>query len=131
MSEIDPRAVVSPSARIGSGVCIGLFAVVGDDVELGDGCILDAHAVVKGPSTFGRDNHIHSFAIVGGDPQDLTYTGQRVKLEVGDSNEFREVQAPCTGARSRAGASLASGTTASLWPTHTSATIALSATTSF
>ena len=29
-------------------------------------------------------------AIVGGDPQDLTYTGQRVTLEVGDANEFRE-----------------------------------------
>ncbi len=30
------------------------------------------------------------FAIVGGDPQDLTYSGQRVRLEVGESNEFRE-----------------------------------------
>ena len=90
MSEIDSRAVISPSARIGTGVCIGPFAVVGDEVELGDGCVVEPHAVVKGPSTFGRNNHIHSFAIVGGDPQDLTYTGQRVKLEVGESNEFRE-----------------------------------------
>ena len=90
MSEIDPRAIVSPSARLGNGVRIGPFAVVGDEVELGDGCVLEPHAVVKGPSKFGRNNHFHSFAIVGGDPQDLTYTGQRVKLEVGDSNEFRE-----------------------------------------
>jgi len=90
MSGIDSRAVISPSARIGTGVCIGPFAVVGDEVELGDGCVLAPHAVVKGPSTFGRDNQIHSFAIVGGDPQDLTYTGQRVRLEVGDANEFRE-----------------------------------------
>ncbi|HKV03920.1 MAG TPA: acyl-ACP--UDP-N-acetylglucosamine O-acyltransferase [Candidatus Acidoferrales bacterium] len=90
MSEIDARAVVSPSARLGSGVRIGPYAVVGEDVELGDGCVLESHAVVKGPSTFGRENHVHSFAIVGGDPQDLTYTGQRVRLEVGDANEFRE-----------------------------------------
>ncbi len=90
MSEIDPRAIVSPSARVGSGVRIGPFSVVGDEVELGDGCVLEPHAVVKGPSTFGRNNHFHSFAIVGGDPQDLTYTGQRVKLEVGESNDFRE-----------------------------------------
>lgn len=90
MNEIDPRANVSPSARLGAGVRIGPFAVVGDEVVLGDGCVLEPHAVVKGPSAFGRNNHIHSFAIVGGDPQDLTYTGQRVKLEVGDSNEFRE-----------------------------------------
>ncbi len=90
MSEIDSRAVVSPSARVGSGVRIGPFAVVGDEVELGEGCILESHAVVNGPSTLGRNNHVYSFAIVGGDPQDLTYSGQRVRLEVGDSNEFRE-----------------------------------------
>ena len=90
MSNIDPRAVVSPSARLGNDVCIGPFAVVGDEVELGDGCILEAHAVARGPSKFGRKNHVHSFAIVGGDPQDLTYTGQRTSLEVGDENEFRE-----------------------------------------
>jgi UDP-N-acetylglucosamine acyltransferase len=90
MSEIDPRAIVSPTAKLGNGVRVGACAVVGDDVELGAGCILEPHAVVRGPSTFGRDNHIHSFAIVGGDPQDLTYTGQRVCLKVGDSNVFRE-----------------------------------------
>jgi UDP-N-acetylglucosamine acyltransferase len=90
MSDIACRAIVSPSARVASGVRIGPFAVVGDEVELGEGCVIESHAVVKGPSTFGRDNHVHSFAIVGGDPQDLTYTGQRVRLEVGDSNEFRE-----------------------------------------
>lgn len=90
MSEIDSRAVVSSSARLGSGVRIAAYAAVGDDVELGDGCVLEPHAVVKGPATFGRDNHVHSFAIIGGDPQDYTYTGQRVSLEVGDANEFRE-----------------------------------------
>jgi UDP-N-acetylglucosamine acyltransferase len=90
MSEIDCRAVVSPSAKISSGVRISAFAVVGDEVELGEGCVIEAHAVVQGPSRLGRNNHVHSFAIVGGDPQDLTYTGQRVRLEVGDSNEFRE-----------------------------------------
>lgn len=90
MSEIDPRAVVSPSAKLGNCVRVGAFAVVGDEVELGDGCVVESHAVVSGPSTFGRRNHFSSFSIVGGDPQDLTYTGQRVRLEVGDENEFRE-----------------------------------------
>jgi UDP-N-acetylglucosamine acyltransferase len=90
MTEIDPRAIVSPSAKFGSGVKVGACAVVGDDVELDDGCVLEPHAVVQGPSKFGKNNHVHSFAIVGGDPQDLTYTGQRTCLEVGDANEFRE-----------------------------------------
>lgn len=90
MSEIDSRAIVSTSARLGKCVKVGACAVVGDDVELGDGCVLEPHAVVKGPSKFGRNNHFHSFSIVGGDPQDYTFTGQPVRLEVGDANEFRE-----------------------------------------
>ena len=90
MSEIDPRAIVSPSARLGQGVRIAACAVVGDEVELGDGCIVDHHAVVHGPSSFGRNNRFSSFSAVGGDPQDYTYNGQRVRLEAGDSNEFRE-----------------------------------------
>jgi UDP-N-acetylglucosamine acyltransferase len=90
MSGIDPRAVVSPSAKLGKCVQVGAFAIVGDEVELGDGCVIEPHAVVKGPSTFGRKNHFYSFSTVGGDPQDLTYTGQRVRLEAGDENEFRE-----------------------------------------
>ena len=40
MSEIDARADVSPSSRIGSGVKIGAFAVVGVEVELGDGDVV-------------------------------------------------------------------------------------------
>ncbi len=90
MTEVDPRAVVSPSAKLGNDVRIGPYAIVGDEVELGDGCVLDAHAVVQGPSTFGRNNHFYSFSIVGGDPQDLTYSGQRVRLEAGDDNDFHE-----------------------------------------
>jgi UDP-N-acetylglucosamine acyltransferase len=90
MSGIDPRAVVSSSAKLGNGVRVAAFAVVGDEVELGEGCVVESHAVIQGPSTFGRDNRFSTFSIVGGDPQDLTYTGQRVRLEVGDANEFRE-----------------------------------------
>lgn len=96
MSEIDARAIVSPSARIGSGVRIGPNAVLGEEVELGDGCVLDHHAVVHGPARLGRDNHVFSFAVVGADPQDLTYKGERVSLEAGDANEFREF---CTVSR--------------------------------
>ncbi len=96
MSQIDPRAIISPSARIGKDAKIGAYAVVGDDVELGCGCLLDHHAVVQGPARFGCENHFHAFCAVGCDPQDLTYTGERVSLEVEDRNDFREF---CTVSR--------------------------------
>ncbi|MGA7920252.1 MAG: acyl-ACP--UDP-N-acetylglucosamine O-acyltransferase [Candidatus Acidiferrales bacterium] len=90
MSEIDPRAIVSPSAKIGQDVRIGAFAVVDDEVELGCGTLVEHHAIVKGPARLGRHNRVYPFAVVGGDPQDLTYKGERVSLEVGDNNQFRE-----------------------------------------
>jgi UDP-N-acetylglucosamine acyltransferase len=90
MSEIDGQAEVSSSARIGRNAKIGAFAVVGGEVELGENCVVEHHAVVHGPARLGRGNHIYSFSVIGGDPQDLTYKGERVSLEIGDSNEFRE-----------------------------------------
>jgi UDP-N-acetylglucosamine acyltransferase len=96
MSEIDPRAIISASARLGSGVRVGAFAVVGDGVELGDDCVLEPHAVVRGPARIGRKNVFDSFCSVGGDPQDLTFSGEVTELVVGDANRFREF---CTVSR--------------------------------
>jgi UDP-N-acetylglucosamine acyltransferase len=90
MSEIDCRAVISPSARIGCGARIGAYAVIGDEVELGEGCVVENHAVIRGPARLGRENHFYPFCSIGGDPQDLAYRGERVSLEVGDANEFHE-----------------------------------------
>lgn len=69
---------------------MGAFAVVGADVELGDGCVVHPHAVVNGPSKFGERNVFHPFCVIGGDPQDYTFGGERVKLAAGDGNIFRE-----------------------------------------
>lgn len=90
MSHMDPRAVISPKARLGNDARVEAFAVIGDDVELGDGCIVHAHARVEGPARYGRRNVFHSFCSVGGDPQDLTYHGERTELHVGDDNTFHE-----------------------------------------
>lgn len=90
MTEIDPRSVIAPTARIGKGVKIGAYAVVGDDVELGDGCVLDHHAMVQGPTRLGPNNRVYPFAAVGGDPQDVTFKGEPVWLEAGEGNTFRE-----------------------------------------
>jgi len=90
MSKIDPRASIAPTARLGNCVTIDAFAVIGDEVELGEGCIVESHAMVKGPARLGCRNHFYPFSVVGGDPQDLTYKGERVSLEAGDENEFHE-----------------------------------------
>src|SRR5580704_4755723 len=87
---IHPQAVVSPDATLGAGVQVGAFAVIGAEVELGEGCVVHHHAVVQGPSKFGARNVFHPFSVIGGDPQDYTFSGERVELAVGDGNSLRE-----------------------------------------
>lgn len=89
-ARIHAQAIVSPEAKIGAGAEVGAFAVVGAGVEFGEGCVLHPHAVVSGPSKFGAKNVFHSFCVIGGDPQDYTFGGERVGLEAGDGNTYRE-----------------------------------------
>jgi UDP-N-acetylglucosamine acyltransferase len=87
---IDPRAVVSPDARIHENVELGPYAVVGPNVEIGSGSRIESHVVIKGPTTIGEDNHIFQFASIGDDPQDKKYAGEPTELIIGDGNTIRE-----------------------------------------
>ncbi len=69
---------------------MGAFAVVGPDVQLGEGCVVHSHAVIHGPAKFGARNVFHPFCVIGGDPQDYTFGGEHVELAAGDDNIFRE-----------------------------------------
>ena len=64
--------------------------MIGENVELGEGCVLHSHAMVQGPSKIGRNNVFHPFCSVGGDPQDFRFRGEKTELEIGDGNTFRE-----------------------------------------
>jgi UDP-N-acetylglucosamine acyltransferase len=87
---IDPRAVISPTARLAADVEVGAFAVIGDDVEIGPGCWIGPHAVIQGPTRIGARNRIFQFASIGDAPQDKKYKGEPTRLEIGDDNVFRE-----------------------------------------
>lgn len=87
---IDARAVVSSDARIDENAVIGPYAVIGDGVEIHRGTRVEAHAVIKGPTTIGEDNHIFQFASIGDDPQDKKYRGEPTQLIIGARNTIRE-----------------------------------------
>lgn len=89
-TRIHPAAVVDADAELGAGVVVGPHAVVGPRVEIGDRSRIDAGAVVQGPTRLGAENHVHSGAYLGLDPQDLKFEGEESFLEVGDGNHFRE-----------------------------------------
>lgn len=87
---IHKLAVVSAKAVIHDAAVIGPFCVIGDDVEIGSGTRIESHVVINGPTRIGSDNHIFSYAAVGGDPQDKKYSGETTRLEIGDRNTIRE-----------------------------------------
>src|SRR5438309_7064063 len=89
-SQVHEHAIVAANAKVAPGVRVGAYAVIGGDVELGEGCVLHEHAIVQGPARIGRDNIFYPFCVVGGDPQDLRFRGERTELAVGDGNTFRE-----------------------------------------
>jgi UDP-N-acetylglucosamine acyltransferase len=87
---IHPTAIVDPGARLGAGVIIGPFAVVEAGTDIGDGCEIRAHAVVKRFTRMGRENVLHEGAVVGGEPQDVSFRGVPSELHIGDRNVIRE-----------------------------------------
>ena len=87
---IHERAVVSPDAKLNEGVQIGAFAVVGAGVELVKGASCIPMQWCTAQARFGAGNIFHSFSVIGGDPQDYTFAGEHVELEVGNENIFRE-----------------------------------------
>jgi len=87
---IDPRAVIDPGAKLDEDVKVGPFAVIGPGVRIKSGTEIGSHAVIKGPSLIGHDNHIFQFASIGEVPQDKKYHGEETYLEIGDRNQIRE-----------------------------------------
>src|SRR5262245_59210263 len=88
--DVHATAIVEPGARLGEGVRIGAFCLVGSQVSLGDGVELASHVVVTGRTSIGASTRIFPFASIGHQPQDLKYKGEPSTLEVGAECIIRE-----------------------------------------
>jgi UDP-N-acetylglucosamine acyltransferase len=87
---IHPTAIVSADAQIGRDVEIGAFAIVGPECVIGDGCVIAPRATLERLATLGANVRVGSGSIVGGDPQDLKFRGERTFVEIGDGTVLRE-----------------------------------------
>jgi len=89
-TQIDSRALISPSAQLGKDAKIGPYAVIGENVKIGASCVIDSFAQVLGYTEIGKNCHIFPYAVVGNIPQDLKYKNERSFLIIGDNNRIRE-----------------------------------------
>jgi UDP-N-acetylglucosamine acyltransferase len=93
---VDPSASVASTARvhrearIGPQVKIGEFAVVEEDVEIGAHCRVEPYVYVKRWTTLGERNEISAGTVLGTDPLDKHFTGERSYLRIGNDNIIRE-----------------------------------------
>lgn len=88
--KIHPTAIVDPDAIIGTGVEIGPFTIIGPNVQIGDGTKIGPRVVIEGWTVIGKNNKIYAGAIIGNEPQDLKFRGEKTHLFIGDNNVIRE-----------------------------------------
>lgn len=89
-SNISPLAHVDPTAKLGDNVTIHPFAFIDADVEIGDGCeIMSYTSIIRG-TRMGRNNKVYQGTIIGADPQDFRWKGEKTYCYVGDNNVIRE-----------------------------------------
>lgn len=87
---IHPTAIVDPAARLGAGVSVGAYSIVGPHVEIGEDTWVGPHVVIEGHTRIGRENRIFQFSTLGSQPQDKKYRDEPTRLEIGDRNTIRE-----------------------------------------
>ena len=87
---VDSHAVVDPRAELADGVEIGPLCYVGPHARIGRGTRLISGVHVLGRTTIGEENRISPGAVLGGDPQDISYRGSDTRVVIGDRNVIRE-----------------------------------------
>jgi UDP-N-acetylglucosamine acyltransferase len=89
-TSVHPSAEVSSRAVLGDGVSVGPFAIVEAGAVLGAGTTVKGHAVICGHATLGTACVVHYGAVVGDDPQDISFSGGDTRVTIGAGTIIRE-----------------------------------------
>jgi UDP-N-acetylglucosamine acyltransferase len=84
------NAYIDSRAEIDDDVEIGPFCVIGPKVRIGRGTRLENNVTLLGNVTIGCFNHVCANAVIGGEPQDISYRGSDTQVCIGDHNTIRE-----------------------------------------
>ena len=90
MNKFHKTALINNNAKIGKNVTVGPYSIIDDNVIIGDNTVVYPYVHIKSNTIIGKNNKIFQGSVLGEDPQDLKYNGEKTFLEIGDNNTIRE-----------------------------------------
>lgn len=90
MSKIHPTAIIGKDVEIGEGTSVGPSVIIEDHVKIGHSNTLRAGVYIGSHTEIGNGNDIHMNAIIGHHPQDLSYENSVSYTRIGHNNIIRE-----------------------------------------
>lgn len=87
---ISSLASVSKDAQIGQNVRIDPFAVIHEDVIIGNGTRIHSNVALYPGTRIGEDCEVFPGAVLGVVPQDLKFDNEYTTVEIGNNTKIRE-----------------------------------------
>ena len=101
---IHPTAIIESGATLHDTVTVGPFSIIESDVDIGEGCIIESSVRIFRGTRMGHNNRVCHGAMLGCEPQDLSFDPANSKpLVIGDDNHFKEGANVSRGVKTAAG----------------------------
>ncbi len=87
---IHPTAIISPKAKIGTGVTVGPYSCIGPNVEIKENAYIGPHVIIEGNTEIGPNCKLIATCSIGLPPQDISYKGEETGVKIGENTVIRE-----------------------------------------
>jgi UDP-N-acetylglucosamine acyltransferase len=101
MSTISDKAIISGKAVIGKNVSVGPFSIIEDGVKIADNSEIHSSVLIHSGTSLAEGVRVFHSAIIGGEPQDLKFTGEVTTVEIGENTVIREFATISRGTKAR------------------------------
>lgn len=87
---IHKTAIVAASARLHESVEVEPYAIIEDNVVIGQGCRIGSMVQIASGARIGKNVRVFHGAVVSSIPQDLKFEGEDSVVNIGDNTTIRE-----------------------------------------
>src|SRR3989344_2609295 len=87
---IHPTAIIGKKVKLAVDAEVGPYSVLDGEITVGAKTKIGPHCVISGWTEIGQGNEIGVGAVIGLEPQDFTYKGEKSFVKIGDRNKIRE-----------------------------------------